>query len=850
MASDRPLLYLIDGSNALHRAYHAIRSLSNSRGFPTNAIYGFNAILRKLVREHKPTHVGIAFDSSESAARKEAYPDYKATRKAMDDDLRVQIPYIRRLTEAYRMPILELDRYEADDVLATLACKAADVGFEVVIFTTDKDFFQIVRPHIRVYHPLKERMLDEKGVEEFFGVPPEKVVDVLALMGDASDNVPGVPGIGEVGGRKLILEYGTLENLLANAASVSARKSREALLAHPEQARLSQKLVTLECDLAIDLDPEALRLDPPDDERLRELYSELEFHSLASELESPIEEEAVEFRRLEPGQAPAPLQGRAGVSAVPAAGGVFAAISDGASTAVFEGPAETLLTALDSLQEAISPDAKFLHALYQRAGREPKPRILDPGVARYVLACGTASPEFSAMALDLLRRKAVTEKEEKGDRYLAERAAWSLELHKRLEADLEARPNLKRVFEEIEAPLTPILARMEEAGVLVDVEHLGRLSRRMGEDLARLEAQIHSEAGEEFNVASPLQLSRVLFEKLKLPVGRKTAKTKSHSTGVETLQSLAAQGFKIAQLVMQHREISKLKGTYADSLPALVDERNRVHAKFNQTVAATGRLSSSDPNLQNIPIRTEAGREIRRAFIAPPGTVLLAADYSQIELRILAHVSQDAAMIDAFAQGHDIHRATAAKVFHVDPSLISLEMRIAAKRINFGLLYGMGAFSLAKDLGVTTSEARAFIDAYFAQFPHVRETLDRVVEGAREKGCVTTIFGRERPIPEIHASNGAVRANAERMALNAPFQGSAADIVKIAMIRLDRRLSEAKLSAKMLLQVHDELLFEVPQEELADTREIVVAGMESAAELAVPLRVDAGSGLNWLDAKP
>jgi DNA polymerase-1 len=405
------------------------------------------------------------------------------------------------------------------------------------------------------------------------------------------------------------------------------------------------------------------------------------------------------------------------------------------------------------------------------------------------------------------------------------------------------------VYTDIEAPLTPVLAKMEAAGILLDIDFIAALSGRMAKDLDRLEIEIFSEAGESFNIASPPQLSRVLFEKLKLPAGKKTAKTKSLSTGVETLQGLAAQGFRIATLLMEHREISKLKGTYADALPALADASGRIHAKFNQTVAATGRLSSSDPNLQNIPIRTEAGRQIRRGFIAPEGSSLLAADYSQIELRILAHFSGDPAMLRAFQEGQDIHRATAARVFHVAPDLVTLEMRIAAKRINFGLLYGMGAFSLANDLGVSTSNAKEFIEAYFGQFPGVRATLSGVVEAARRDGLVTTLFGRERPIPEIHSSNGAVRANAERMAQNAPFQGSAADIVKIAMIRLDRRFRLEGLNAKMLSQVHDELLFEVPDAELDRTRQAVIAEMEGAAALSVPLEVSVGIGKNWLEAK-
>ncbi|MGH9443297.1 MAG: DNA polymerase I [Thermoanaerobaculia bacterium] len=851
-SSERPLLYLVDGSNALHRAYHAIRSLSNSKGFPTNAIYGFAAILRKLVREHKPTHVGIAFDISASAARKEAYAEYKAHRKPMEADLGVQIPFIKKLCEAYRMPVLELDKFEADDVIATLAARAVEEGFEVVIFTTDKDFLQLVGPHVRVYHAMRERMLDEKGVEEFFGVPPERVRDVLALMGDSSDNVPGVPGIGEVGARKLVQQYGPLDSILEHAGEIPAKKTREALLANAQQALLSHSLVTLESRLAIDLDPEALRLDPPDVEKLKALYSELEFHSLAAELEPPAEEEAVEFRELSAGEEFLPRGEPIGIAVFPDESGVSFSISDGSETVVGrESEAELgkRLTLLRGRKPWVSADSKALHALLIRAGIEgieEPPSVFDPCLERYVLASGTSNTEFAALALDVLKRKARSEKD---GGFCAERAAWALEVHEVLSRELEAKPNLKKVYDDIEAPLTPVLARMEAAGILIDVEFLRALAGKMEKDLQRLEGEIFSEAGESFNIASPPQLAKILFEKLKLPAGKKTAKTKSFSTGVETLQALAAQGFPIATLLMEHREISKLKGTYTDALPELANAAGRIHAKFNQTVAATGRLSSSDPNLQNIPIRTEAGRQIRRGFIAPRGASLLAADYSQIELRILAHFSGDEAMRRAFQEGQDVHRATAAKVFHVAPDLVSLEMRIAAKRINFGLLYGMGAFSLAKDLGVPNAQAKVFIEEYFGQFPGVRDALSGVVEGARRNGFVTTLFGRERPIPEIHSNNPGVRANAERMAQNAPFQGSAADIVKIAMIRIDRRLRTEGLQTKMLLQVHDELLFEVPDAELDRARVVVVEEMEGAASLSVPLKVDVGMGKNWLEAK-
>jgi len=868
MPAARPTIYLVDAMSNIHRAYHAIRGLSTKAGRPTNAVYGFVTMLKKMLREHPSEYLAVAFDRPEKTVRHEEYDGYKANRIAMEEDLASQIPEIRRACAAYRIPVLEMPGYEADDVIGTLSRSARAAGFDVVIVTADKDMLQLVEGgRVRVFHTGKEKFLDDKGVEEFFGVTPGQVVDVLALMGDSSDNIPGVPRVGEVTAKKWIKEYGTLDQLLARAAEVKG-KVGESLREHTEDALLSRRLAAIKTDLPIPFDTEALKRSAPDSEKLKELFVELEFHSLAAEIQGEVAQAALSSNRLEKGKAFDVAPGDwAGVALLTRDGQALLAAATGSSVAIAEGPAAEIRERWMALERSGAklaiPDAKPLDRLLEAAGHSAPSELFDVGLAQYVLSPGVGSSDFEPLVFQRLGRKATPDKDagvvngvlpaqdaiESADRWLAERASGAADLAPLLAAELAARPELEKVYREIERPLTPVLARMELAGIAIDAPFLNEMSGRMEKDLRALEQKIWEEAGEEFNVNSPVQLGAILFAKLGLQSGRKTAKTKSFSTGVEVLNELAAQGHSLPKRVLEYREISKLKGTYVDALPALADAAGRVHSSFRQTIAATGRLSSSDPNLQNIPIRTAAGREIRRAFVAPPGRTLVVADYSQIELRILAHLSGDAALIKAFADGQDIHRITAAKVFGVAHELVSNEMRFAAKRINFGLLYGMGAFSLGKDLGVSNAEAKTFIDAYFAQFPGVRGCLDEVLTGARKNREVTTLFGRVRPIPEIAASNGAVRANAERMALNAPFQGTAADIIKIAMIRLDAALPKAGLATRMVLQVHDELVLEAPSQEVEEASRLVREVMEGAAQLKVKLAVDVGSGQNWLAAK-
>ncbi|HWZ85200.1 MAG TPA: DNA polymerase I, partial [Thermoanaerobaculia bacterium] len=805
MAAPRPTLYLVDAMSNIHRAYHAIRGLSTKSGRPTNAVFGFVTMLRKMLREHPSEYLAVAFDRKEKTVRHEEYDAYKANRPAMDEDLASQIPEVRRACEAYRIPVLDMPGYEADDVIGTLAHRAREAGYDVVIVTADKDMLQLVEgSRVRVFHTGKEKFLDEAGVLEFFGVAPSQVVDVLALMGDSSDNIPGVPRVGEVTAKKWITEFGTLDTLLERAEEVKG-KVGESLREHKADALLSRRLAAIRTDLPVPFDPEQLKRSPPDPEKLKELFVELEFTSLAAEIQGEEAQAKLTSRRLADGEAfDRPAAGDwPGLALLMRDGQALLAVGGPSDVAIAEGPAAAVaarFAVFDTPGARLAiPDAKPLDRLLDEAGRAVAGDVLDIGLAQYVLSPGVGSSDFEPLVFQRLGRRVTPDKEagvvngalpaqqaiESSDRWLAERASGAAELAPQLAAELAARPALEKVYREIERPLTPVLARMERAGIAIDAPFLNEMSARMEKDLRGLEQKIWEAAGEQFNINSPAQLGTVLFDKLGLPSGRKTAKTKSLSTGVEVLNDLAAQGYPLPKLVLEYREISKLKGTYVDALPALADAEGRVHTSFRQTIAATGRLSSSDPNLQNIPIRTAAGREIRRAFIAPEGKTLVVADYSQIELRILAHVSCDAALIQAFADQSDIHRITAAKVFGVAADLVSNEMRFAAKRINFGLLYGMGAFSLAKDLGVSNGEAKTFIDAYFGQFPGVRGCLDGILAEARASKEVATLFGRVRPIPEIASSNAGVRANAERMALNAPFQGTAADIIKIAMIRLD-----------------------------------------------------------------
>ena len=878
----RPRLFLIDGYSNIFRAFYAIRNLSSSKGEPTNAVYGFITMLRKLLREDKPDLLGVALDVGKTF-RNEKFEDYKANRAPMPEDLASQMPYIRRTLEAYRIPILELQGYEADDVLGSLACRAAQEGFDVVLVSADKDLMQLVAPHVSLYHTGRNKLYGPAEVEEDFGVPPEKVVDVLGLMGDSIDNIPGVPGIGEKGAKTLIKEYGSLEELLARAGDVSRKAYREGLQQHAEQARLSKDLSTIHVDCDIALEPDKLQLQAPDPEALRKLFTELEFFSLVEELKSTATEQAEALPAAEEVSTPKDWEMRTAALLPDGQGEIYAAVlgEDRPLGLAAGGPDATgpVLyadfrrdgmrdAALASLARWIE-DPRVLvsgHNLKELLrlcadGARCRAALADAMLVSYLLKPSIHGHTLDEMALERLGRKAITAKEAGWDKgqeppvgdsrlaaYAGERIWLARQMSAAIRSELEA-GKLAAVYREIEAPLVPVLLGMEEAGILLDVDFLRQMSRELGKEIADLEEEIYKQAGERFNINSPQQLGFILFEKMQLPVLKRTQKTKSYSTGAETLEELAGRGFPIAELMLRYRELTKLKSTYIDALPELVGPDGRLHTRFNQAVAATGRLSSVNPNLQNIPIRTEVGQRIRKAFITGPGYLLLVADYSQIELRVLAHIADETTLIDAFSRGEDIHRSTAATVFNIAPDLVTVEQRRAAKTINFGILYGMSAFGLGQALHIPQKEADKFIKAYLDQFPGVRQYVEDTQKSAEKEGKVETLYGRVRWLPDIQSKNWNLRENARRMAINARIQGTAADLLKKAMIAIDRRLREEHPDARLLLTVHDELVFEVPEGQVEPVAKLVKEEMEGVAELKVPLVVDTGWGKSWYDAK-
>jgi DNA polymerase I len=888
--TDQPQrLFLIDGSSYIYRAYFAIRHLSNSRGEATNAIYGFVNMLLKVVREQQPDHLAVVFDAKGPTFRKQLYPDYKAHRAQMPEDLVPQIPVIKEVVKAFNMPAIEKQGFEADDIIATLAKKFAAEGLDVTVVTGDKDLMQVVSEKIRLLDTMKDQVSGLEEVAARFGGTPDKVIEVQALAGDSSDNIPGVPGVGEKTAVKLIQEFGSVENLLAHLDQVKG-KLQVKLRENAGLARLSKQLVTLRDDVPLDLDYDNFALTPPDNAALTTLFKELEFHKLLQEFSSDDRATGEGYRGVlsesDLAALVAELNAAERFAFDTETTSLEAVRADlvGLSFAVRPGEAwyipvghyylgvpeqldkQLVLERLRPLFEdpqkpKIGQNAKYDALVLRRAGITVQGIAVDTMLASYLANPAASSHGMDALAAELLGYKTISYKEmtgsgknqigfaevevEKAVVYAAEDADITLRLAQKLEPQLKE-AGQEKLFHEVEMPLLDILTDMEWSGVRIDAEFLGNLSQEMAGKLAALEKEIHQLAGGSFNVASPKQLGEVLFERLKLPRGRKT-KT-GWSTDVEVLTGLAAEQ-PIAARLLEHRTLSKLKGTYCDALPKLVNpDTGRIHTSFNQAVTATGRLSSSDPNLQNIPIRSEEGGRIREAFVPAEGNLLLSADYSQVELRILAHLADEAVLKEAFARGEDIHARTASEVFGVFPEMVTAEMRRQAKTINFGVIYGMGAFSLGKDLGIPTREAQAFIDNYFARYPGIRAFMESKRQEAREKLYVTTLLGRRCAVPEIHSKNGAVRSYAERNAINYPIQGSAADLIKVAMVNVHRRLEKEGLRAKMVLQVHDELVFDVPEAELATVESLVRQEMEGAIPLSVPLVVDIGTGKNWREA--
>ena len=937
-AADRPSLFLLDGYALLYRAFFAMiaRPLTTRRGENTSAAWGVVNFLLRLLENHGPEYLGWVRDVGQSF-RHQSFPAYKATREKLSAELQQDFnrseERVGEILSAFGVPSLGLSGYEADDVIGTLAVAAVERGLRAVIVSGDKDFHQLVSPGIVLLNPgrggpaaVEEHWVDESNAAERFGVPPQRVTDYLALVGDSSDNVPGVKGIGEKTALELLHTYGDLDTILARAAEVPGKRAREALLAQSAEALLSRDLVTIRRDAPVALDLDALRVKPPDVDRLAELFTELEFRSLIPRLERlrtlPAPAAPVPVAPAAPvrpaaavsvgSAAPAPVivDQPAGVAAVVAAarrpgavavevvldgasplraplvgvavatassswylpfahGAVQGELTGGGATSNLPPLGDPALAPLrevlaDCLVFKVGHDVKRMWLALGRAGVEPDGVTWDSMLAAYLLDPGarsfaledvarerldpTSAPPAAPVPVAGRAPRAVREwPVDEAARVAAARARTVLALHDALAPDLTDH-HLRPLLDDIELPLVGVLVDMERKGVLVDLSLLAEIGRGFTTQLAALEREIYRAAGSEFNLLSTPQLRTVLFGKLQLPVVKKT-KTGA-STDAEVLEQLAAMGHEVPRLLLEYRELSKLKSTYVDALPGSVHpETGRIHTTFNQVGAATGRLSSVDPNLQNIPVRTDRGAAIRRAFVAAPAHVLVVADYSQIELRLLAHLSGDPAFVAAFAAGGDIHRQTAALIFGVEQPQVTADMRARAKTINFATIYGQGPFALSRQLGITQDEAKDFIARYFERFAGVRAWLDRTVAEARERGFVETIFGRRRYTPELKDRNFNVRAFGERTATNSPLQGSAADLIKVAMIRIHAALTRARLGTRIVLQIHDELILETPESELDTAKEVVKREMEGAAKLRVPLVVSVGQGRNWLESK-
>ena len=878
--------------------------MSTKTGLPTAATYVFVNMLRKLRDDFSPEYLAAVFDVGAPTIRNQQaeaittirkfdiktqtfkesqYGGYKANRAEMPGDLVQQIPYIRRALEGYRIPILQLEGYEADDVIGTLARKAAATSHSVFVVSSDKDMLQLVNDKVQVLNPPKDNLIcDAAKVEELLGVPPSKVVDVMALRGDAVDNIPGAPGIGDKGSVELIQRFGSVEQALDRAAEVEKKTYRESLQNNRDNILYSKQLVTIDCDVAVELDVAAMKVGEPDVDALRALFAELEFTSLLKELLPVIEAKEGDYReiksRAEFDEYLESLSESASLALAipaestgmdeeeedepqPAQSGFLALQSADAEEhdagvakpiAFSNSPGAGAMVVLEDpgladgvkhvLEDAAFPkavhDLKLALHYFTEQGIALAGVKHDPMLYSYLLDPTYSSHSLQEVALRRFNLKLSGNLAEAAD--ITRRLATAL----RKEVDDQG---LTSVYDQIDLPLIPVLARMEDAGVKIDLAALGEMSVKLRREAAAKARDIYERCGVEFNINSPKQLGDVLFNKLALPMPVKHGKGKKISTAVDVLEGLAAD-HEVPRLVLEYRQLTKLRSTYVDALPALIrSQSGRVHTTFGPTGTATGRLSSANPNLQNIPIRTELGREIRAAFIAEPGHVLLAADYSQIELRLLAHYSKDELLVEAFQRGDDIHTLTASQVFGVPPLMVTPEHRRAAKVVNFGIVYGLSAFGLSQNLGIEPSEARKFIDAYFEKYAGVRAFIDATLEQTRRDQKVKTLFGRVRPIPDINSKNATQRGFAERTAVNTPLQGTAADLIKIAMIRIDEEIRKRNLKSRMTLQVHDELVFEVPEREVDAMKPLVREHMEKAHALVVPLVVEIGVGPNWRD---
>ena len=898
-------VFLIDTMSFIFRAYHAMarqRPMSTKTGLPTAAIYVFVNMLRKLRDDFAPEYLAAVFDvggktfrDQEAAAittvkkfdlktqtfQEIQYHGYKANRSEMPEDLVQQVPYIRQALEAYRIPILEQRGFEADDLIGTLARKAAAENYLVYVVSSDKDMLQLVTDKVLVLNPPKDNLIaDAAKVEEILGVPPERVVDVMALRGDSIDNIPGAPGIGDKGSVELIKRFGTVEQALDRAAEVEKKTYRESLLNNREIVLFSKRMATIDCNVPVELDLNAMKVGEPDIATLRQLFADLEFTSLLKELLPVVEVTEAQYGETKSAEGVEAVlkrlpAGSALTIAIEAADALTATEQEeeqepeeGMLPLSLSAPLETAPPVTRNVAISTTPGTAAVVSLNSEAGSKLKSALANERLPKSVHDYKSALHVLNAAAIELagvrhdsrlysylldptysahgLAEVALRRLNLKISGNLAEAADVAGRLATTLAQEIE-QSGLKKTYEEIDLPLVPVLCRMEEAGVKIDKDALARMSTRLEGEIDAKAREIYGHCGFEFNIGSPKQLGDVLFNKLNLPKPVKYGKGKTISTAVDVLEGLAAN-HEVPRLVLEYRQLSKLKSTYVDTLPALLrSTTGRLHTTFDQTGTATGRLSSANPNLQNIPIRTELGREIRAAFTVEPGHVLLAADYSQIELRLLAHFSGDRLLVEAFNRGDDVHTLTASQVFGVPPLMVTAEHRRAAKVVNFGIVYGLSPFGLSQNLGIEPGEAKQFINAYFEKYSGVRAFIDKTLEEARRDQKVATLFGRIRPIPDINGKNVQQRGFAERTAVNTPLQGTAADLIKIAMIRIDEAIRDRNLKSRMTLQVHDELVFEVPEEELDVMRSLVREYMEKVHPLAVPLVVEIGVGKNWRD---
>jgi len=886
-------LYLIDGNSLLYRSYYAIKRLSTSKGFPTNAIYGFLTTLRKLKDKEKPAYLALVFDAPGPTVRHKAYKEYKAQRKPMPEDLVVQLPVVKKVMTAMNIPLFEIENYEADDVLGSLARLASAKNVQAVIVTHDKDLLQLVDASITVYNPFKDMHLDEKAVKDSFGVKPAQVVDVLALWGDPTDNVPGVPGIGEKTSKALINQFGSLENLIKNLSKLKNPRLKQKIQENMDKLELSRELVTIEKELELEFNLKELALSEPNLDDLIDLLQELEISSLLSEyMETKegaqkkytviLEEKQLQslVTMMKKAKAvsldtetdsPEPTQARlVGISfSMKPHQAYYLPLGhdyDGAPNQIPKNKAFSLLQDVlaDPQIKKIGQNIKYDFIVLKRERLTVKGIDLDTMVLSYLLEPNWGQHNLNKLALAYLQVKTIPYSDIVGKGrnevtmnaveinkvapYACQDADLALQLSSMLWPKVKQQ-NLDKLYSQIELPLIEVLAEMEMWGVKIDTDALKNLSGELRMDMDHLKKKIFSICGEEFNLNSPQQLAHILFEKMNLPPSRRTRATRGYSTDFATLQELAVN-YPIAQHTLEYRQLAKLKSTYADALPLLLNpETGRLHTSYNQTVTATGRLSSSDPNLQNIPVRGELGPRFRQAFIPENDHLFLSADYSQIELRVLAHLSGDSALIETFLNDRDIHQETAKQVFSDLTALFPEEQRRRAKIINFSMIYGASAFSLGKELGTSTSEAQKFIDRYYENHPKVAEFLENIVNEAQDKGYSETLFGRKRQVPELQQQNKQTQQAGRRIALNAPIQGTAADLMKMAMIDIWREMKKRGLKSKMILQVHDELVFEVPDDERDELEALVKDKMEDVFTLQVPLKVHLGWGINWAEAK-